>query len=61
MPTLDQVDLTFVVSEGTRYKVRNIVIEGNTKLKTEKLKEDLELHSGQAVHGLGTRSGTRTG
>ena len=42
-----QVDLTFVVSEGTRYKVRNVIIEGNTKLKTEKLKEDLELHSGK--------------
>jgi outer membrane protein insertion porin family len=42
-----QVDLTFVVSEGTRYSVRNVIIEGNTKLKTEKLKEDLELHSGK--------------
>jgi outer membrane protein insertion porin family len=40
-----QVDVTFVVSEGTRYKVRNIILEGNSKLKTEKLKEDLELHS----------------
>ncbi len=42
-----KLDLTFVVSEGTRYKVRNVVIEGNTKLKTEKLREDLELHSGK--------------
>jgi outer membrane protein insertion porin family len=42
-----QVDLTFVVSEGTRYKVRNLIIDGNTKIKTEKLKEDLELHSGK--------------
>jgi RNA polymerase sigma factor (sigma-70 family) len=41
------VDLTFVVSEGTRYKVRNVVIEGNTKLKTEFLRENLELHSGK--------------
>ena len=36
-----------MVSEGTRYKVRNVIIEGNTKLKTEKLREDLELHSGK--------------
>lgn len=42
-----KIDLTFVVSEGTRYKVRNVIIEGNTKLKTEKLREDLELHSGK--------------
>ncbi len=40
-------DLTFVVSEGTRYKVRNVVIEGNTRLKTETLRQDLELHSGK--------------
>jgi outer membrane protein insertion porin family len=31
------LDLSYVVSERTRYKVRNVVIEGNTKLKTEKL------------------------
>ena len=42
-----KIDVTFVVSEGTRYKVRNVIIEGNTKLKTEKLREDLELHSGK--------------
>ena len=42
-----KLDLLFVVSEGTRYKVRNVIIEGNTKLKTEKLQEDLELHSGK--------------
>ena len=45
------VDLTFVVSEGTRYKVRNVIIEGNTKLKTEKLREGLELHSGKPFMG----------
>ncbi len=42
-----QVDLTFVVSEGTRYKVRDVIIEGNTKIETEKLREGLELHSGK--------------
>ena len=41
------LDLSFVVAEGTRYKVRNVVIEGNTKLKTEKLQDGLELHSGK--------------
>jgi outer membrane protein assembly factor BamA len=42
-----KIDVTFVVSEGTRYNVRNVIIEGNTKLATEKLREDLELHSGK--------------
>ena len=46
-PSPGKIDLTFVVSEGTRYKVRNVIIEGNTKIKTEKLREDLELHSGK--------------
>ena len=34
-------------SEGMRYRVRNLIIEGNSKLKTEKLCEGLELHSGK--------------
>jgi RNA polymerase sigma factor (sigma-70 family) len=42
-----KIDVTFVVSEGTRFKVRNVIIEGNTRLATEKLCEDLELHSGK--------------
>ncbi len=42
-----KVALTFVVSEGTQYKVRNIVLEGNSKIKTAKLMEGLELHSGK--------------
>jgi outer membrane protein insertion porin family len=42
-----QVDLTFVVSEGTQYRVRNVIIEGNSRIKTEVLREDLELHSGK--------------
>jgi len=42
-----KVDLTFVVSEGTQYKVRNVIIEGNNKIKTEVLRKDLELHSGK--------------
>ena len=39
--------LTFVIFEGTRYTVRNVVIEGNSKIKTETLRKDLELHSGK--------------
>jgi outer membrane protein insertion porin family len=42
-----EVELTFVVSEGTQYKVRNVIIEGNKKIKTEALRKDLELHSGK--------------
>jgi outer membrane protein insertion porin family len=45
--TPGHVDLTFVISEGTRYKVRNVVIEGNSKIKGEILHSDLELHSGK--------------
>jgi outer membrane protein insertion porin family len=42
-----RIYLTFVISEGTRYRVRNVILEGNTKLKSEVLKSDLELHSGK--------------
>ncbi len=41
------VEVTFVIDEGIRYKVRNVIIEGNTKIKTETLRKDLELHSGK--------------
>ncbi len=41
------VDLTFVISEGPRYSVRKITIEGNSKIKTADLMKDLELHSGK--------------
>jgi outer membrane protein insertion porin family len=42
-----KVELTFVISEGIQYRVRNVVIEGNSKIKTEVLRQDLELHSGK--------------
>jgi outer membrane protein insertion porin family len=42
-----EVDLEFVVHEGTRYKVRHVIIEGNSKIKTAALMSDLELHSGR--------------
>ena len=45
--SLGEIDLTFVIYEGTRYTVRNLIIEGNSKIKTEALMEDLQLHSGK--------------
>ena len=41
------MNLTFVISEGTRYKVRNLIFEGNSKIKTAELREGLQLHSGK--------------
>ncbi|AGA30527.1 BamA/OMP85 family outer membrane protein [Singulisphaera acidiphila] len=47
--SLGDLRITFVVSEGTRYKVRNIEFKGNKKLTTAKLREGLMLHSGQPI------------
>ncbi|WP_165220947.1 BamA/OMP85 family outer membrane protein [Aquisphaera insulae] len=44
---LGDINLTFVISEGTRYSVRNLLFEGNSKIKTEELREGLQLHSGK--------------
>ena len=44
---LGDVNLTFVISEGTRYTVRNLVFEGNKRIKTAELREGLRLHSGK--------------
>ena len=44
---LGDINLTFVISEGTRYKVRNLIFEGNKKIKTAELREGLQLHSGK--------------
>ncbi len=41
------VDLTFVISEGTRYCVRKVIIEGNTSIRSDELRKDLELRSGK--------------
>ena len=43
---LGERDVTFVIQEGMRYKVRNIVVEGNKVLSTDTLKSGLKLHSG---------------
>jgi outer membrane protein insertion porin family len=45
--SIGDVNLTFVISEGTRYQVRNLIFEGNQKLKTDQLREGLQLHSGK--------------
>ena len=45
--SLGDVHLTFVVSEGVRYKVRDLIFEGNQRIKEEDLREGLQLHSGK--------------
>ncbi|MBV8381601.1 MAG: BamA/TamA family outer membrane protein [Planctomycetaceae bacterium] len=47
--SLGDTHLTFVISEGTRYSVRNIKFEGNQKLSEAKLREGLLLHSGKPI------------
>ena len=42
-----EIDLTFVVHEGTRFSVRKVILQGNSRLRTDKLMDDLELHSGK--------------
>ncbi len=42
-----KTDLTFVIYEGKQYSVRDVIIEGSSKIKTAVLKDDLELHSGR--------------
>lgn len=46
---LGEQRITYVVSEGTRYKVRNIAFDGNKKIPTAKLRDGLVLHSGQPI------------
>ncbi len=47
--SVGDVRLTFVISEGIRYKVRNISFEGNKKVSEAKLREGMMLHSGQPI------------
>jgi outer membrane protein insertion porin family len=42
-----EIDLTFVIHEGEQYSVRKVIIEGNSKIKTEALMADMQLHSGK--------------
>jgi outer membrane protein insertion porin family len=46
---LGDVRLTYVISEGIRYRVRNISFEGNKRISSEKLREGMVMHSGQPV------------
>jgi outer membrane protein insertion porin family len=46
---LGDLQITFVISEGTRYKVRNIIFEGNKKLTTAKLKSVIQMKSGEPI------------
>jgi len=45
--SLGEEQITFTISEGPQYKVRNIVFEGNKKLPEAKLREGLLLKPGQ--------------
>ncbi len=47
--SLGDTRITFVISEGIRYRVRNIKFEGNQKLSDAKLREGLLMHSGQPM------------
>ena len=40
-----EIKLVFVVSEGPRYSVGKVIIEGNSKIKSDKLMADIELTS----------------
>jgi outer membrane protein insertion porin family len=42
-----EIDLTFVIREGPWYSVRKVILQGNSRLKTERLMDGLELHSGK--------------
>ncbi len=45
--TPGEIVVTFVIFEGIQYKIRNVIIEGNRRIKTESLRKDLELLSGK--------------
>ena len=48
--SLGDQHVQFVISEGVRFKVRNVVFEGNKQIATEKLRKDLKLHSGETFN-----------
>lgn len=45
--SLGDVHLTFVISEGVRYQVRDLIFEGNQRIQDKDLREGLQLHSGK--------------
>lgn len=42
--------LTFVIDEGPRYVVRNISFAGNMRIDTQELRQQIELHEGEAFN-----------
>lgn len=46
---LGDVRITFVISEGIRYKVRNVMFEGNKKLTEAALRDGILMKSGQTM------------
>ena len=46
-PKVGELDVTFVISEGPQYKVRDIKFEGNEKIATAELRRGLLMHSGK--------------
>ncbi|WP_422931169.1 BamA/OMP85 family outer membrane protein [Singulisphaera sp. PoT] len=47
--SIGDVQITYVISEGVQYKLRNILFEGNKKLSTANLKKDMFLKPAQPV------------
>ncbi len=47
--SIGDVQISYVISEGIRYKLRNILFEGNKKLSAAKLKDNMFLKSNQPV------------
>lgn len=51
--SLGDMNITYVIAEGTRYRVRNVEFEGNEKIATARLREGLVMHSGKpAIQSL---------
>lgn len=43
----ERMDVTFVIEEGPRYRVAQVVFNGNTRFTEEQLRADFELHEGE--------------
>ena len=46
-PDQSELQVEFLIEEGPRYKIRNVVFEGNTRLTDAQLREELKLTEGQ--------------
>ena len=45
-----QTHITFIIEEGPLYKIRNIILQGNTHFDNETLLEDLDLETGHTYY-----------